>query len=229
MKQNDEISLQELIEDKLREGISIEFKKAENDVPKDFWPTYSAFANTAGGRIFLGVEEGQPKNIIRGVNHPNKLVSDLFNLLANKNKVSDSVVSNPDVVIHEIDHKQIIIVHVPEAPNSIKPVYLNNRLEQAYIRKGDGDYLMDDEMLRTMIRNASPVADSLLISGADLEDLDPISVTSFKEKVSIRYPAKQFDKLSPAEFLLSIGALAKDKATQKVQIKNATLLFLGKY
>ena len=51
----------------LRETDEVEFKKAsgidgKGSLPKEFWPTYSAFANTNGGDIFLGIEESQLQN-----------------------------------------------------------------------------------------------------------------------------------------------------------------------
>lgn len=39
------------------ENACIEFKRARGGVPADFWPSYSAFANTDGGVIILGVRE----------------------------------------------------------------------------------------------------------------------------------------------------------------------------
>lgn len=39
------------------EHISLECKKATKCVPSSFWDTYSAFANTEGGIILLGVYE----------------------------------------------------------------------------------------------------------------------------------------------------------------------------
>jgi len=39
------------------ENDAVEFKRARGDVPADFWPSYSSFANTDGGVIILGIRE----------------------------------------------------------------------------------------------------------------------------------------------------------------------------
>ena len=39
------------------ERVTLECKKARNNVPNSMWETYSAFANTYGGIILLGVVE----------------------------------------------------------------------------------------------------------------------------------------------------------------------------
>lgn len=49
------MDLNKLLE--IKEGSNIELKKAKNQVPKSFWETYSAFANTDGGIVIFGIDE----------------------------------------------------------------------------------------------------------------------------------------------------------------------------
>lgn len=47
---------------KYGEKINLECKKAESNLPKSVWETYSSFANTTGGIILFGIEEKKIRN-----------------------------------------------------------------------------------------------------------------------------------------------------------------------
>ena len=69
------------------ERINLECKKAQSNVPVDVWKTYSAFANTYGGTILLGIVEHlkekdlQKRFQIVGVEDSRKIVTDFWNKL----------------------------------------------------------------------------------------------------------------------------------------------------
>ena len=79
------------------EHLHLECKRCKDRLPNSLWETYSAFANSYGGTILLGIEEHrqeqdlQKRFTIEGVTNPDKLLTDLWNLLNDPNiHLSDS-------------------------------------------------------------------------------------------------------------------------------------------
>ncbi|KAF0188701.1 MAG: hypothetical protein FD168_1501 [Desulfobulbaceae bacterium] len=92
----------------LSETLGLECKLAagrdgKGQLPADFWPTYSAFANSRGGIILLGVQEKQGRLSLLGVDQPERIITDLFNTLNNRQKVSINLLSDQDVSILTIE------------------------------------------------------------------------------------------------------------------------------
>lgn len=205
----------------------IELKKAA-ELPKAFWETYSSFCNTCGGMIILGVEEAKPKNIICGVKNVEKTLTSLWDQLSNTNKVSYRNINNDDVNTYDIDGNIVIIINVKEVPEMVKPVYIDNKIENSWIRTGDGDRKVTKEELASLIRNAQPCQDSLAAERFTMDDLDYDSIISYKEKVHKRYPKKRYNEMNNEKFLTEIGACFVDRNTNELKIKKGTVLFLGK-
>ena len=109
------------------ERVTLECKRAKNEIPKSVWETYSAFANTIGGLILLGVDEDlkeknpKKRHKIIGVEDPQKIVTDFWNTI-NSDKVNQNILNNSDVEIVSIDGMQIVCIHVTQADWRMKPI-----------------------------------------------------------------------------------------------------------
>ncbi len=113
-----------------REGCEFEAKKAggregNGALPASFWESYSAMANTRGGCIVLGVAERADTRLhVVGIKQPEAVVTDLWNLLNNPQKVSVNLLHEGDVQTVYIDGHAIVVVDVPIASRTDKPVYV---------------------------------------------------------------------------------------------------------
>ena len=99
-----------------REDNSLEVKKATNGLPHSIWETYSAFANSEGGLIVLGIEEDKNHQLrVTGVNNPDELIRDFWNTINNPQKISLNILTDKMVSIQTVDDKQIVMIEVPRA------------------------------------------------------------------------------------------------------------------
>ena len=115
--------------DSYKEDNRREVKRANGGLPNDMWETYSAYANTYGGVIILGVKELDDKHWRTTglkLKDKEKLLDDLWNLLHNRNKVNINLLTESDVQTYDIGEDIIIVITVPMAKRSEKPVYINN-------------------------------------------------------------------------------------------------------
>lgn len=116
----------------LRESVSLECKLAQGRdgkgaLPDDFWPTYSAMANTDGGIVILGVRERKGQFEVAGIENPDKLRTELFNHLNNRQKVSVNLLRDEDVRAWPVEGKTLLVVEIPRARRQQRPVYLRGQ------------------------------------------------------------------------------------------------------
>ena len=213
-----------------KEGVEVEFKAAADNLPKSIWETISAFANTAGGTLFLGVSETKRTFSVDGVQNAEKLESDFWNTLRNKNKISPfSIGTDAFEIIESGNGKKIIRITVPQADSSEIPVHLNGDIRQTYIRRGEGDFLVNEEELKTLLRDSSPKSqDRVPLRSLSIDDLDRKSLATFKSLIEARYPNGNYEEMKMQDFLLHVGLL-DDSDKGNICPYSGTLLLFGKY
>lgn len=220
----------------LRETEDVEFKKAsgrdgKGALPNDLWETYSAFANTDGGDIFLGIEENKDKSIaISGIPEFAKIRQSLFDLANNRQKISANLLHNNSVEEITLNGKTILRVHVPRANRRVRPVYVGeNPLRGSYKRRNEGDYVMDESAVKRMLaEQGEDSVDARIINGYTVEDLDQDTLTAYRSVFASRIPDHPFLSQPLIEFLRSIGAWKLNRDTQVEGITLAGLLMFGK-
>jgi predicted HTH transcriptional regulator len=141
----------------LAESVDLECKLAQGqdgkgEVPKDFWPTYSAMANAHGGLVMFGVREKSGQFSVVGIGNVNKVRTDLFNTLNNRSKVSVNLLTDKEVTTEMLEGKTVLMIRIPAATRKQKPVYLNGQpLGNTYRRLHEGDRHCDDETVKRML------------------------------------------------------------------------------
>ena len=142
-----------------RENNRIEAKEALGGLPESIWETYSAFANTQGGVILLGVEELEDKRLhALDLLDPQWIIDDLWAGLNDPTVVSVNILTPDHIRIHVVEGRQIIAVTVPAVPTEQRPIYIGtNPLRGTYRRSGEGDYRCTPEVVRAMLREAGKV------------------------------------------------------------------------
>jgi len=138
---------------KYRENNRIEAKEALGGLPESIWETYSAFANTDGGIILLGVEELPDKTLhALDLLDPQWLIDDFLTILNDPTQVSVNVLTEEDIQIRDIDGNHIIAITVPKADPRCRPVYVEGSvLRGTYRRSGEGDYRCTPEEIEEML------------------------------------------------------------------------------
>ena len=220
----------------LRETVELECKLAQGqngqgEVPKDFWPTYSAMANAHGGVVLLGVREKDGVFSIAGIANPAKVRADLFNNLNNPGKVSANLLTDADVQEWVLGDKCILVVRIPQATRQQKPVFLNGQpLGHTYRRLNEGDRLCDDATVKRMLaEQLENSRDTRIIDKFGLNDLDLDSLHAYRNAFAVHRPGHPWVALDDLAFLRMLGGWAEDRSSDSAGLTAAGLLMFGRW
>lgn len=216
--------------DQYREDDRLEAKQAQKGLPVSVWETYSAFANTDGGLILLGVTEHPDRSLeIIGVNEPEKLLSDFWNTINNPQKINVNILTNHCVQVIKQDGKTVVAIDVPRADRTMKPVFVGtDPMRGSYRRNGEGDYHCNKDQVAAMYRDASIVgADMRVLANMDMTVFDMESVHAYRNRFASFHPNHIWLNLDDELFMRRIGAMSLSDDDQKMHPTVAGLLMFG--
>ena len=193
-----------------RENSQLEAKAAQHGLPNSIWETYSAFANTNGGQILLGVSEGQGHKLtITGVGDPERIKKVFWDTINNPTKVSNKLLTDGDFNELVLENgKSIFIIHVPAARLELRPIYINNDIYRGtFKRNHEGDYHCTKDEISSMLRDAYPRSyDSNVLDKFKLSDLTIDAIRTYRRYHAAFKPDHPWHKLDDGRYLVMIGA-----------------------
>lgn len=229
------IDVEQLLKD--GESITLEFKESSGSISKDIWETYSAFANTYGGKILLGIHENtkeemkktKTKYTIVGMKNIQKRLKEFWDAM-NGDKVSTNILMDRDVMAVKADDKDVLLIRVPVADYKKRPVYINgNPMKGTFRRNFEGDYHCTEEEIRAMIRDSSDVGiDGRLLPGSSMDDIDLESLQAYRNLFNAYKIGHPFSNLDNKGFLRNLGGYIFDRKTGEEGLTAAGLLMFGK-
>lgn len=213
-----------------RENNRIEAKKAQGGLPHSIWETYSAFANSFGGILLLGVVEGTDKRFVSvPLPSPERLVSEFWEMINDRTKVSANILSEQDVQIVESGGNRIVVIQIPRAGRHERPVYIGtDPFSGSYFRDGEGDYRCSPDEVRSMLRDRTDEPqDAMVLEEFSTDCLDPGCISRYRVRLSDLHPRPAWQRSISCHFLPCIGAVARGKDGQ-YHPTAAGLLMFGK-
>lgn len=207
---------------------SVEVKSARSELPGDVWPTVSAFANTDGGLIILGISEEAGFQPVSGFD-PRRITDALASGLSSS---SPKVAPLPPFTIESnlFQNRPVVVLTVgklaPENSQIPGPVAVVGKKQRTghYQRVADQNKLMTVYEIKVDTQRWRPVyVDEEVVSKATVGDLSPRAIDSLISYVE-RRGSRAFDGVTTDEDKLRrLRALADNGVTL------AGLLTLGSY
>lgn len=216
------------------ESADLEFKTASGGFPKSLWETYSAFANTDGGIIILGIRERNGHLQIEGLT-PEQIQQykkQFWNDVNNPDCVSYNLLVDRDVIEGEYEGKKLLLIRVPRATRSQRPVYCTSNpfRGHTYKRNNEGDYKCTNEEVKRMLADADDAhpQDSRILTNYSIDDIDTLSLKQYRQYFTSRQPAHPWLALTDRELLEKLGGYRKDRELNMEGFTLAGILMFGK-
>ena len=214
----------------LKENHEYECKLAANGLPVSIWETYSSFANTDGGTMFLGIKEHRDSFTVEGLSEKQviKYQKDFWSIVNDRHKVSKNILLNHHVYPVVVEGKKILRIDVPAADRHDKPVYIGvDPMKGTYRRDYEGDFLCSEEAVRAMFADQRDGGtDTEVLDNMALDALNTDTIKGYRIVFEQLHQGHPWNLLENDEFLMKLRAVAKNNKGE-LSPTIAGLLFFG--
>lgn len=155
----------------------VEAKRAERQLPPSIRATLSAFANTSGGVLILGLDEADGF-VASGVRDAAKVAADLASWCSTEMEPP----LRPLIRVHRFEGVSLVVAEVPELEPAAKPCFYKGAgiTQGSYVRVGDGDrHLSSYEVQMMLAQRGHPRHDEEPVLGTGVADLEPRLLAEF--------------------------------------------------
>ena len=167
--------------------IENDFCELKSILTKDLKKEIIAFANTNGGKIYIGVDDNGKVIGVKDIDNDLQAITGMIN-----EGIKPSLIEYAQIKVEELDGKNLIIIDIQSAPN--KPYYLAEKglkPSGVYLRHGASCIQASDEIIKKLIFEHS---------GLTFEEM-----LSKDQKLTFNYLKQKFkENVDTLEFLKSI-------------------------
>ena len=217
--------------EKYQEGNRLEVKSARGGLPS-VWDSISAFANTDGGIIVLGVKENTKTHelFVTGVPDAHKTLEDFLNAAGSSDKLSLNMFDDSNAYATTINGRSVVVIEVPRVNRRFRPVFTGpDPFRGTYRRKFTGDYHCTPEEVRAMYRDSAETSlDAEVAENSTIEGFDKNTLRAYRSLFSDVHKSGMVRDMPDDEFLCQIGA-AKEVGGEIKPTKAGVLMFGKEY
>lgn len=195
-----------------------EAKTCKEKLSNDVWESVSAFGNTRGGTLLLGIEETNNFQPVK--NFPiEKIIDQFVEGIGDGGKKGRKVENPPQYTLERVDFEgsQILVVKLAEVENRFKPCFLSSKglANGSFKRVDDRDIKLSATEVFELQHILEPsLADREAVAGATEQDLDESLVDSLlisereKDSKALRNIRSRDDALKRLNVMTPDGQIA---------------------
>lgn len=212
------------------ESTQVECKESTWQLPQDVWETVSAFSNTAGGTLLLGVAQRADQFVVTGLLDAPKIQHDLAAGLRDVMNVPIPAQIEPLILSVNDEERVILRVYIPEALPYQKPIYIRSAgLDKGCYKRVAGEDMpcTEDDLARFFQDRSLVSPDMTPVPMARRGELDPDQVHAFRRLLDTQDPTNPALTYDDDDLLRAYGALIQAEGQPEVVPTVAGVLMFG--